>query len=188
LKNELQMSIVYACIVPHGSQLIPALCKNAKEGRLFAKSRQGVKKLSLDLGLASPDTIVVATPHNLRLWAHLCVVISENSSGPMKLPPPKAKKELSLRAACDLDLAWGIIKSARRLRLPVVGANYGASEGAASDLMMDWGTFVPLWYLLRSVAERNVRPKVVIATPSREIPIRLNFKFGQAISYAHALL
>src|SRR5579884_3327945 len=51
--------------------------------------------------------------HKLRLWAHLCVVISENSSGPMKLPPPKAKKELSLRAACDLDLAWGIIKSAR---------------------------------------------------------------------------
>lgn len=70
----------------------------------------------------------------------------------------------------------------------MVGANYGASEGVASDLMMDWGTFVPLWYLLISVAERNVRPKVVIVTPSREIPIRLNFRFGQAISYACSAL
>jgi aromatic ring-opening dioxygenase LigB subunit len=48
-----------------------------------------------------------------------------------------------------------------------------------SDMPMDWGTLVPLWFIMK----RNQRnPKVVIVTPSREIPLSENYEFGRIIA------
>jgi len=45
-------------------------------------------------------------------------------------------------------------------------------------MQMDWGTLVPLWFILK---ERKLMPKILIVTPSREIPLRKNFVFGQLL-------
>jgi aromatic ring-opening dioxygenase LigB subunit len=44
---------------------------------------------------------------------------------------------------------------------------------------MDWGALIPLWFF--GAQERN-KPKVVIVTPSREIPLTQLVDFGRVIA------
>jgi len=60
-----------------------------------------------------------------------------------------------------------------------VGANYGASEGEASCMPMDWGTLIPLWFL---IGQDEAGPNVVIVTPSREIPLQSLVRFGRVVA------
>jgi aromatic ring-opening dioxygenase LigB subunit len=123
-----------------------------------------------------PDTIIISTPHNLRLFKRIGVVISEHSTG--SLTDASGKLELSLKANCDVKFAWLLLRAAERAGLPVVGANYGSFEGPTSDLPMDWGTFVPLWFFLK---EARLRSNIVIVTPSREVPLGKNLEFGRMV-------
>jgi aromatic ring-opening dioxygenase LigB subunit len=41
---------------------------------------------------------------------------------------------------------------------------------------MDYGTLVPLWFITKYTRKK---PKVVIVTPSREIPLSQNYEFGR---------
>jgi len=165
--------LVYACISPHGGETVPALA--GKQLSLFSPTRTGMRSLAIEMKKARPDTVVVATPHNLRLQRHIGVVVSEYSSGKVS----EGKKEIRLRATCDVDFAKKAVEAGERLGLPVVAANYGALEGPLSDLAMDWGTLIPLWFLLRGA---GLKSKIVIVTPSRGIPLRQNFDFGKAVA------
>ena len=167
------MPLVYGCIAPHGSEVIPALAS----GRLglFAPTRRGMRELAQDLKDARPNTIVIASPHNLRLPKHLGVVISEYSTGRVA----EGTREVKLRAKCDVELGMALIERAERRRLPVVGANYGALEGPMSDLAMDWGTLIPLWFFLK---ETRLKSKVLILTPARGIPLEQNHEFGKCLA------
>ena len=162
---------MYGCITPHGGETIPALA--GKRLRLFAPTRAGMRKVSKLMEEARPDTIVVASPHNLRMLRHIGVVISERSSGTMK----SGSKEISLTGECDVDLGMKVLDAAEGLGLPVAGVNYGALQGPLSDLAMDWGTLVPLWFFFR-----RRRAKILIVTPSRGIPLSQNFEFGKAVA------
>jgi len=165
--------LVYGCIAPHGTEVIPVLAS----GRLglFAPTRRGMRKLAQDLKDERPDTIVIASPHNLRLPKHLGVVISEYSTGRVV----EGTHEVRLRAQCDVELGMALIERAERRRLPIVGANYGALEGPMSDLAMDWGTLIPLWFFLK---ETRLKSKVLILTPARGIPLEQNHEFGKCIA------
>lgn len=167
------MPLVYACIAPHGGEIVPALA--GRRLALFAPTRKGMKTIATEMDVAKPDTIVVATPHNLRLQRHIGVVTSQYTSGAVT----EGKRTVRLKAACDTDLSGKIVGEAEREGLPVVAANYGALEGPLSDLAMDWGTLVPLWFLLRGTGSKR---KVVIVTPSRGIPLSQNFEFGKAVA------
>jgi aromatic ring-opening dioxygenase LigB subunit len=169
------MPLVYACIAPHGDELIPRLAGD--RARLFAASRKGMRTMAAQLERARPDTIVVASPHNLRLFRHIGIVLSENCTGKVVA----GGATVSLKAVCDLDFGMGVLHSAEELDLPVVGANYGALEGPASDLPMDWGTLIPLWFFL---GRGGARRKVLVVTPSRGIPLEKNFEFGRVLGRA----
>ena len=80
-----------------------------------------------------------------------------------------------------MNFAAKVVEEAESKDLPVVEANYGALGGPLSDLAMDWGTLIPMWFLLKGA---GLRSKVVIVTPSRGIPIRQNFDFGRAVASA----
>jgi aromatic ring-opening dioxygenase LigB subunit len=167
------MPLVYACIAPHGGEIVPALAGDKLS--LFAPTRKAMRELSRRIGEARPDTVVIASPHNLRLPKHIGVVISENSTGRLA----EGKREIRLKAKCDIELAHEVITEAEGRGLQVVGANYGASEGRLSDLAMDWGTLIPLWFFLKKVRPKG---KIVIVTPAREIPLDENFSFGAAVA------
>ncbi len=164
--------MVYACIAPHGGEIVPTLA--GRNLSLFAATRKGMRVLSDRMKEARPDTIVVSTPHNLRMQKHIGVVISEHSSGKMS----EGRKEIRLRVECDLGFAESVVEAAERMDLPVAAANYGALEGPLSDLAMDWGTLIPLWFFLRRT---GLKSRVVIVTPSRGIPLSQNFEFGRAV-------
>lgn len=167
------MPLVYACVAPHGSEIVPALA--GKKLALFAPTRKGMKTLALGMKDARPDAIVVATPHNLRLQKHIGVVTSEYSSGKMS----EGRNEIGLRVRCDVGLSKRLVEAAERRGLPVVAANFGALEGPMSDLAMDWGTLIPLWFLLRGT---GLKSTIVIVTPSRGVPMAQNFEFGRAVA------
>ncbi|HEY6283091.1 MAG TPA: hypothetical protein VIW22_04120 [Nitrososphaerales archaeon] len=169
------MPLVYACIAPHGGEIIPAL--SGKKSALYSPTTKGMRTLAVQMREARPDTIVIASPHNLRLLKHIGVVISEYSSGELTA----GRRQIRLRARCDVELARKIVAAAERSALPVVAANFGALEGPGSDLAMDWGTLVPLWFLLKGA---RLKSRIVIVTPSRGIPLRLNFDFGKAVAEA----
>jgi len=165
--------LVYACIAPHGGETIPALAGD--KFRLFAPTRRGMRILARQVKEARPDTIVIASPHNLRLPKHIGVVISEHSSGQVV----EGTKKVRLHVDCDVEMGRAVIDEAEKRGLPVVGANYGAMEGPMSDLAMDWGTLIPLWFFLRV---NKLKSKVLIVTPSRGIPLEQNQEFGKCIA------
>ncbi|MCW3980340.1 MAG: extradiol dioxygenase [Candidatus Bathyarchaeota archaeon] len=171
------MGIVYACIAPHGAEVIPKLA--GQKAQAFGKTTAGMEKLAEQLGKNGPSTIVLATPHGLRLDHTIGVVTTEFSSGSLT----SNRKSVRMRYRCDQELAHGILAEAKKLGLTVVGANFGASEGPASCMPMDWGTLIPLWFFQTS-RKGAIRRKIVIVTPSREIPLSSLVKFGEAIAMA----
>src|SRR5436853_799763 len=168
------MPLDYACIVPHGSDIIPQLAVR-KTDHLFEKTRESVRKIARDIRDMKPDLIIIASPHNLRLQNNIAIVTAENSTGQL-YGPGGTKVKLSLK--CDRESAEDLLKESTRKQLPVVGANYGTAEGLGSDMPMDWGVLVPMWFVSR---EQRVKARMVIVTPSREIPLRQNIGFGMAI-------
>lgn len=87
--------------------------------------------------------------------------------------------QLTIRVKTDLDFADALVAEARRRGVPTVGANYATASGRYSNMPLDWGTLVPLWFFVRGY---RVKPKVVVVTPSREIPLRQNVRFGMLIA------
>ena len=169
------MGIVFACIAPHGAEIIPELARNMLQA--FAITRKGMEQIAETLKKQEVETIVIATPHNLRLEATIGIITTEFSEGILE----ENNSQVKLRCQCDSQLARAILAETRNLGLPVVGVNYGTSDGPASCMPMDWGTLIPLWFFAR---EKQATPKVVIVTPSREIPLENLTRLGQAIAEA----
>src|ERR1700756_426680 len=168
------MTLVYSCIAPHGGEIIPELASRSMLGR-FKDTRTAMETLARRISEARPHTIIIASPHNLRLSGKIAVVTAENSSGELK---GSSKKSINLHARLDRAFGESILRASEKAKLPVVGANYGTASGASSSMQMDWGTLVPLWFVLKN---KRVAPKIVIVAPSREIPLRKNYEFGQLL-------
>jgi aromatic ring-opening dioxygenase LigB subunit len=166
------MGLVYACIAPHGAEIIPQLAGEKLEG--FSETRRGIEAIAAEIGSHKIDTIVIATPHNMRLRRSIGVVVTEFSEGTLKTE----SGSVQIRSKCDRVLAEGILQSAEKVKLPVVGVNYGTAEGEASCMPMDWGTLIPLWFF----GHQKKNMKLVIVTPSREIPLEILVRFGNVIA------
>lgn len=175
LEAVLEMGITFACIAPHGTEVIPQLAGEKLEE--FAKTRRAMEKMAVLMSKQKVETIVVATPHNLRLEGFIGVITSEFAQGTIQ----NMHGAITVRFTCDRALAREILQSARDAHLPVVGVNYGTSEGENSCMPMDWGTIIPLWFLGYSSLKK---PQIVIVTPSREIPLENLVKFGNIIAKA----
>src|SRR6266705_3381049 len=155
------MTLVYACIAPHGGEIIPELASKAMLPR-FEETRNAMQAIARKVSHARPHTVIIASPHNLRLWGKIGVVTTQNSSGTLK---GSSKRSVSLKARCDREFAQRIVRESEKEHLPVVGANYGTAEGPASNMQMDWGTLVPMWFVAK---EERVKARTVVVTPSRE--------------------
>jgi len=165
------MGIVFACIAPHGAETIPELAGDKLEA--FAETRKSMKRLASLMKKQQPETIIIATPHNLRLEATIGIITTQFAEGSFEAN----SKQVKLRLECDRQLANKILKSAKKAKLPVIGANYGTNEGPSSCMPMDWGTLIPLWFLTNRGTDKT---KIIIVTPSREITFQKLIKFGYA--------
>lgn len=147
---------------------------------LFSPTTRGMFKLAAQMADAAPDTIVVATPHNLRIPSHIAVITSENSTGRVV----HGTKEVALAARCDQELARLLVEEAGKNGIPVVGVNYGTDSGSLSDVPMDFGTVIPLSFFIGKRQGRRAKKgrKIVIVAPSRGIPLADNFEFGRVVA------
>jgi aromatic ring-opening dioxygenase LigB subunit len=175
VEEVMRMAIVFACIAPHGAGIIPELAGDSLEA--FVPTRKSMKTLANWMQKQQAETIIIASPHNVRLEAAIGVVTTEFTEGTLKAN----SKQIRLRCTCDRQLAKEVLRNAKRLMLPVVGINYGTNEGPASCMPMDWGTFIPLWFF---AGKDQDKLKVIVVTPSREIPLHHLVDFGQAIAEA----
>jgi aromatic ring-opening dioxygenase LigB subunit len=168
------MGIVFACIMPHGAEAIPQLVEHKQKD--FSEITRSMESIAAEMRRQHVDTVVIATPHNLRLKRNIGVITTEFTEG--ALHTENASVEIRLK--CDRVLSQAILKEAEEADLPVVGVNYGTNEGESSCMPMDWGVLIPLWF----VKSRIEKLQVVIVTPSREIPLQELVKFGTLIAKA----
>lgn len=166
------MGLVYACIAPHGAEIIPQLAGDKLDA--FKKTRRGMNTIAADIRDHRIDTMIIATPHNLRIRRNIGVVLTEFAEGMLETD----SGSVQLRFNCDRTMAEAILLSAEKAGLPTVGVNYGTAEGEASCMPMDWGTIIPLWFL----GHQKKGTRIVIVTPSREIPIEDLVKFGSTVA------
>lgn len=169
------MTLDYACIMPHGGEIIPDLA-NRKTQQVFRDTTNAARTIAREIRQSNPQTIVIASPHNLRLENHIAIVTAENSTGELS---GSGTRKVGLKLKCDREFAKTLLDESIEKRLPVVGANYGTAEGPASDMDMDWGTLVPMWFATK---EQHVKAKIVIVAPSREIPLSQNILFGRVLA------
>ncbi len=169
------MPIVGACVAPHGGEILPELAGDRFEA--FAPTRGAMEELGRRMLERRPEVIVLATPHGLRMEGYISVVTSEFSRGRMTAPGG----EVSLEMKCDRDMARTIVRRARGAGMPIVGCNYGALEGPGSNVELDWGAIIPLYYLGANLPEAE-RPQVVLVGPSREIPLPNLIQLGRVIA------
>src|SRR6266540_4549528 len=99
------MTLVYSCIAPHGGEVIPELASKSMLPK-FRETRKAMETLGKKISTARPQTIIIASPHNLRLWRKIAVVTSENSSGVLR---GSSKRTVSLHAHCDREFAARIV-------------------------------------------------------------------------------
>jgi len=171
------MVLINALVAPHASETIPELASD--QMKAFEKTTRSMEELARQMGEQHPETIVLATPHGLRLDGTIGVVTSEYTEGTLAAH----EKSIKMRLKCDRQLAQEILRRAKEAKLPIVGANYGTSECENSCMPMDWGTFIPLWFFGARNPEQK-RPQMTIVTPSREIPLQQLVEFGRVIAEA----
>lgn len=166
------MSLVCAAVTPHGSSIIEEIAGEQRE--LFKPTRVGMEKMAETLAKYQPDTVVLLTPHGLRLKDFNSVYTTEHCRGELS----QFGETVSLDYNCDKPLALELLAGIEDAEIPVVGANYGSLSGLGSNIVMDWGTLIPLWFLSKHMPNQ---PKLVVVTPTRDIPITEMVRLGEVI-------
>src|SRR5207245_7146356 len=109
------MTLSYACIAPNGSGVIPELA-NKRALRSYEETRKVILAVAREVKRARPDTIIIASPHNLRVHQHIAIVTAENSSGTLR-GWNAPEKRASLKVKCSPALAKELLAAGTRRRL-----------------------------------------------------------------------
>jgi Uncharacterized conserved protein len=167
--------LIFGGIAPHGSQIIEELAGDELE--LFKPTRTAMETLGKMVKEQNPDTIVIITPHGLKLKGYNAVYISEFCSGTLSDNGGTIGAEFK----CDTRLAEDILAMAASEGIPCAGANYGTSSGPSSNMPADWGVLIPLWYM--GARDQN-KPEIVVIGPTRDIPLQQMAALGRVIAQA----
>lgn len=168
--------LVFACIAPHGSEVIEEL--GSPLAAQTAATRAALAEVGRRMQAARPDTVVVITPHGVRVAGAVCVMTTERAFGVLE----GAGGRVEVDMAVDQALAEGIAaRAAQMYQVPTATAIYGASAGDGCFTPLDWGAVVPLWFL---GARWTPQPMVISITPSRLLSPAQLADFGTALAEA----
>lgn len=170
--------LVYGCIAPHGGPIIAEVA--GEQLASYQRLREAMEELGRRVKSKQLDTLVLLTPHGLRLQGEIAIYTSQFSSGSMSGGGNTVHGKLQ----CDQELAQAILSSTKAAGIPAVGCNYGALSGPGSDILLDWGTFIPMWFF---GMREQAAPKVVIIGPTRDIPLEQLVELGRIIAKEAAL-
>jgi len=172
------MTISISAILPHGEELIDDLYPNM--GEKWKKLTEACKNVAEEIAKSNVDLIVIASPHNLRIEEHIGIIKTEWLKG--ELNNKETNGVISLKYKCDRSFAKELYEHSKSANLPVTLINFGALEGELSFIPLDWGTFIPLWFIAKAFGKKSCElPPVVLITPSRKIP------WGQLVELGHII-
>lgn len=173
-------NLVFACIAPHGSMIIPEL--EDADGQKALATRASMEELARRMEATRPETIVLVTPHGHRIDGCFSLLNNQSVLGELSHEQDGNSYSVSLTFDVDKELNEAIIESAHSLEVPVSRLGYAVMDDPSFYQPLDWGATVPLWFLGASF---DPQPKVVIACPDRwNMPWDLFPRFGRAIRQA----
>jgi|SRR5690242_16253615 len=174
------MPLIFGCIVPHGS-VIPGT--PGADG--CATTTAAMREIGRRLASAQPDTIVVVTPHGIRVDGALAVSCAERAAGVLDDPIIENGEQRPVRVEMEVDreLARALLDGAASTSVPTAAVHYGATSGPHDCYPLDWGAVVPLWFL---GAHFTPQPRVVLVVPSRLLPLDALTSFGHTLAEAAA--
>ena len=150
------MPLVAAGLFPHPPVIIPEI--GGEDSSKVMKTIETVKAAMEQIVAENPETVVVMSPHNLCFSDGPSLLMAEKLSGNMGAFGHPA---LSMTLLVDQELAALISKKAAPL---YHWHQVDKAEAARykKPLHIDWGSFVPLYYLLQA----GFQGKLVVMTPN----------------------
>jgi len=172
--------LIFACIAPHGSMIIPLLGEKGAEKALA--TRAAMEELRRRVAAAQPETLVVITPHGHRVDGCFSLLNNRRVQGTLGPEPESNGHSFTLTFEVDKELNAAIVEEAHALDVPTVRLGYAVPDEPRYWQPLDWGALVPLWFL---GAPLDPQPRVVIACPDRaNMPWELSAPFGLSIRKA----
>ena len=153
--------LVFACIAPHGSMIVPVLKEAGAEKALA--TRAAMEELGRRMEAAHPETIVLVTPHGHRVDIAFSLLNNQRVVGELGFEAGRPDDGFSITFEVDKELNAAIVSTARSLEVPVRRIGYAVAEDPEFYQPLDWGASVPLWFL----GSMKPQPRVVIACPDR---------------------
>ena len=155
--------IVFAAIAPHGGLVFD---------QPEAPTRQGMEELSRRFAAASPEAVIVLTPHGVHVDGHFAVVRSTRLEGDAAR---WTDADTHFEGPGEPELAEACVDALRAEGLPALGVTFGATAAGASTMPLDWGALIPLWFM---------RAPAVVVTPCRDRPNEEQVRAGAALARA----
>ncbi|HWI65558.1 MAG TPA: hypothetical protein VNT75_27335 [Symbiobacteriaceae bacterium] len=165
------MPLVFACIAPHGGQILPEFAAGPDDA---AATRTAMNELGRRMEAARPDTVVVLTPHGIRIDGMMCISVSARAAGDMG-------PQVAVDFEVDQPLAAAIAAASEAEGVPVARCIYGASAGPSCCIPLDWGAIIPLRFMGHTYSPK---PRVVVICPSRSLSREQMVAFGRALATA----
>ncbi|WP_066069542.1 extradiol ring-cleavage dioxygenase [Neobacillus soli] len=161
---------VFACITPHGGEIIPELKGEFPER--MAQTRSNMEKLGGLMCEANPDCLIVLTPHGTRINGQFSITDSERMAGSVE----ENHATFYFERQIDRELARKICECVQNDGIPAAAINFGTAAGPISCLPLDWGAIVPLRFM------PNV--PIVVINPTRELSFQEHIEFGKLLRRA----
>jgi len=155
------MTLARTYLIPHGDEIL------SLPNRESSKMNREIKK-----GTAGDpsETILIVSPHSLRIPLGLPVINTQHLSGQYKI----GKKMVRGRYETDRELNKILIRSSRYF----VETNFVTNEGKLSSFPVDFGSLIPLTFF----AQKNVSLLGQWRTFRKDLLIRLGMKMFEAVS------
>jgi aromatic ring-opening dioxygenase LigB subunit len=172
--------LVFACIAPHGSMIVPLL--GEKDANKALATRSAMEELGRCVAAVNPETLVIITPHGHRIDNCFSLLNNKRVQGTLGPEPESNGNSFTLTFDVDRELNNAILEEAQVLDVPVSRVYYAVDDDTNFYMPLDWGALVPLWFLGVPI---NPLPKVVIACPDRnKLSWGLSAPFGLSIRKA----
>jgi len=166
--------LCFAAILPHGD-VIPELARSSAEAT--RSTHEAMLEVGRQMAEVCPDTIVIATPHGIRIEDYIGVSLTEFAAGGLQGNGASIIVDMPV----DQHMAFVITEEAVGIGIPVVRCVFGTGAGPESRLPLDWGAVIPLWYC---GAQWKHKPRIIVVVPSRSVNELELVEFGRVIARA----
>jgi aromatic ring-opening dioxygenase LigB subunit len=157
------VTLVLAAIAPHGGLVFE---------QPDAPTRQGMEELARRFEAAQPEASIVVTPHGTLVDGYFGVVRSAQLS---EHANQFTAAEHLYAGPGEPALAEACIAALQEDGLPAVGLTFGTTVAGASEMPIDWGAGIPLWFL---------RAPAVVVTPCRALSNDEHVRAGASLARA----